>query len=44
MSGLLLILQWKATHAAMDTMGFLGVDQDAIFTALAGLLHLGVCL
>ena len=25
----------------MDTMGFMLPDQDAIFTALAGLLHLG---
>lgn len=33
--------EWAATIAAMNTMGFRPSDQDAIFTALAGLLHLG---
>jgi hypothetical protein len=33
--------QLVATRAAMDIMGFHSEDQDSIFTALAGLLHLG---
>jgi hypothetical protein len=33
--------EWAATKAAMNTMGFRESDKDAIFTALAGLLHLG---